>query len=238
MKSLLVFVAFMMALLVCSDALVTNPQDMLDDMIAGTTMEGSIGIAHDLREKIIANGGCHPNVCFALDGGFAINSTEWRIQKDFVLLVASVVGIDVEAEFAAVQYGRRRTKISDLTNKTDKFLVRIDGEPITHSRVSRTRSGLAFCINHLDREDISVSKIVVFGDARSRFGGNPRRMSLEWQSPVNEICAVGVGFGADIHVLTDLTLDPERVFTVDQWPEVVQVIRDLVWGVCGLPPDF
>lgn len=197
-------------------------------------------MADSLRARIVGKGGCAARVCFALDGSGSINASEWRAQKDFVLLVSNIISVDPDSKFAAVQYGLRLRGISLLTDRINKFLIRVDRARLARARRTFIASGLAFCISQLRRAPNFPTKVVVLGDGRSNFGGDPRPIALNWlrERDSNAICAIGIGFGADTSALLRITNNPNRVLTEDQWDKVVRVTRRLVEDVCELPAEF
>lgn len=54
------------------------------------------GTIQDLR-KLVEQGGCKVNVCFALEGSSSISSEEFGAQRNIVRLISSVVMVDERA---------------------------------------------------------------------------------------------------------------------------------------------
>ena len=190
-------------------------------------------LVYKLQEKIKAQGRCNPNVCFALDGSGSISEDEYRTQKEFVQLISAVIGVDEDSAFAGVQYGLRAIGISRLTNDVDAFLLRVEGS--VHKRARRTfiSSGLAFCIQELRRRAEDANKIVLLGDGRSTFGGNPVPIAKKFLPPAGNgsIAAIGVKF-ADTSRLEAITGDPDKVLAIDEYFELLDLIEDLVADIC------
>ena len=195
---------------------------------------------NELKQKIRDFGGCGPNVCFALDGSGSISGSDWSAQKFLVELVAAVVGVDTNAEFAAVQYGLRNIGISLLTGDVDQFLLDVEANRLARARRTFIAAGLAFCIRQLNQRPGDANKIVLLGDGRSNFGGNPIPTAQRWLSaaPSNRICSVGVGFENTAVLQAIAGGDPDMVLTSDDWEKVTEILGDLVYQVCGIPPDF
>lgn len=183
-----------------------------------------------LQEMVERKGSCNPNLCFALDGSASISSDDYRAQKEFVELVAAIVGTDEDAEFAAVQYGFRNRKISGMTNDVNSFLLKVDGSGHARAPVTRIGQGIRFCMKTLRKRIGDANKIVVLGDGRSRHIG-PRKIK---KTRGIEVCAVGVGF-QNKDILTAIAGgDPNRVFAVDEYFELIDVVESIVRDVCGV----
>ena len=195
---------------------------------------------NELQQKILDFGGCGPNVCFALDGSGSVSEDDWDSQRFLVELVAAVVGVDTNAEFAAVQYGLRNILISLLTGNVDQFLLAVDRSRLRRARRTFISAGLAFCIRQLNQRPGDANKIVLLGDGRSNFGGNPIPTAERWLSAAssNRICSVGVGFENTSVLQAIAGGDPDMVLTSDDWEKVTNILGDLVYQVCGIPPGF
>ena len=187
----------------------------------------------------VRTSGCNPRVCFALDGSGSISDDDFTAQKNFVLLVASIIAVDPRARFAAVQYGLALSQISPITKKIEEFLLDVNDEEQLNAPTTFIASGLGYCISQLDKQPTAPAKIVLLGDGRSNFGGDPRPIARNWlfKDPSNTICAVGVGFSST-KLLRRITNSKNRVITVDEWDRVVRIMRRLVEDVCGLPAVF
>ena len=196
-------------------------------------------VVEKLKQRVRDNG-CKPRICFALDGSGSIFPSEWREQKEFVLLVAAIIGVDPDARFAAVQYGLSLKKISLLTRKIDEFLLDVDAAKQAKAPRTFIAAGLGFCISQFTSGRGQPSKIVLLGDGRSNFGGNPVPIARNWRNryPGYRICAVEVGFFPKKRALRKITGSKKLVLQVDDWFKVVDILRDLVEEICELPPDF
>lgn len=187
----------------------------------------------------VAGGGCDPNVCFALDGSRTINSTNFQLQKDFVKLVAGVISLDEQSQFAALQYGLRSDVISDLTLDAEDFLLKVDGAKKVGYRRTFVAFGIFGCIQQLLKTPFEANHIVLLGDGDDDIlvrhsGFNAESVAKRFLfSPHNAISAVAVGFSDTSH-LERIVGNPNRVFEVDEWAEVVDVTAELVEDVCGL----
>lgn len=188
-----------------------------------------------LMGRIIAKGGCNPNVCFALDGSGSVGSDDYAAQKEFVELAAVLIGIDKSAHFAAVQYTQTLTEISPLTSEQVSFLNRV-----TSSRGlgggTFVAAGLAYCVRQLRRRTEDANKIVLLGDGRNNFGsGIPTGPLRSFLPPRGrgEVCAVGVG-RINMAELIKIAGSADRVFQSDDYFSLVDVVDELVAGLCRL----
>lgn len=189
--------------------------------------------------RTVAERGCDPNVCFALDGSGSITDAEYELQKDFVKLVAGTISADPGAQFAAVQYGISLERLTPrLTSDADKFILDISGSE--HSKASSTfiAPGLGYCIRQFRRTAGEANKIVLLGDGRSNLDSrnpplDPASIASTWLSrgDNNAICAIAVHYD-DIAPMTSIVGDG-RVFQVADWLEVTFVLDDLVTEICG-----
>lgn len=183
-----------------------------------------------LQQMVEKKGSCNPNLCFALDGSASISSDDYRAQKEFVQLVAAIIGTDEDAEFAAVQYGFKNRKISRLTNDVNDFLLKLDGSAHARAPLTRIGRGIRFCRKRLSRRIGDANKIIVLGDGRSRHV----RLGKFKKTRGIEICAVGVGF-QNTDMLTAIAGgNPNRVFAIDEYFELIDVVESIVRDVCGM----
>lgn len=207
-------------------------------MIADTELaqNGGIEMVQHLQQLVIDNGKCNPNVCFAMCGADAISDEDFQRQKEFVELVSAIIGVDTEVEFSAVQYGLRNTAVSGLTRNANQFLARVSR--ITLNRAPRTflAAGVGYCIQQLRKRPGDANKIVILGDGRSNFGGNPVPIAQQFLPPAGtgSICAVGIGF-ADISMLEQVVGGhPDRVIAIDDYFQMIDILELVVADVCGL----
>lgn len=192
-------------------------------------------MVQNLQRKV-ADTTCNPNVCFALDGGDQVGASDFKRQLEFVQLVAAIVGVDERSVFSAVQYTQPIKPISRATGDTDRFLLRTENVQQQASGNSLIKTGLDWCITQTGESPIDVNKVVVLADARSKFVGNAVRLSRRFRnsSRGNAVCMVGVGFRGNIGFLRRITGTRSRVFTINQYFELIDVIDQLVFEICGV----
>ena len=192
----------------------------------------------DLRRRAR---GCNANVCFAIDGSGSISSQDFEAQIVFVGDAAAVLHSEENpVKLAAVQYGNTTSPISRLTvdvNALSLALVRTTqlGSPTT--AVGR---GINFCIRQLRRTRGEANKIVLLGDGRSTIGPNAVRRADLFRRLGGEVCAVGAGFSDDSELLAIAGGDPEKVFVVGNFIDVLElqfIIENLVDQICGDAPE-
>jgi len=190
-------------------------------------------IAASLRQDVVNMGGCNVNVCFALDGSASIPADEYQLVVEFVQLVTAIMSGTGLNAFAGTQYGLGNKDISRLTSDADAFLLALEG--LESPRASRTfiAAGLGFCIRDLRRRLEDANKIVLFGDGRSNFGGNPVPIAERFREMYDgDICAIGIGF-QDITVLEQITGSPDRVLAIDDVFVLLDIVGQIVFEVCG-----
>ncbi|CAN8076199.1 unnamed protein product [Agarophyton chilense] len=187
----------------------------------------------------VAEGGCDPNVCFALDGSRFIDEDSFLLQKDFVKLVAGVISLDEQSQFAALQYATTTSTISELTMDANDFLLKVDSA--VQSKAPRTfiAQGIFGCMLQLMRTPNEANHIVLLGDGadsdvnRLFSAGSSFIVKSFLRNANNQISAVAVGFD-DTSGLEEVVGSADRVFTVGEWSEVVDVTAELVADVCGI----
>lgn len=190
-----------------------------------------------LQQRVIDNGGCNPNLCFALDGSGSISVEDYELQKEFVEIVAAIVAVDEDAAFGAVQYGLRNIPISRLTTNANQFLRNVERSRLASASRTFIAAGLGHCIRALRRVPGNANKIVLLGDGRSNFGGNPVPIAQRFLPPRGNgaICSVGVGFQDTDMLLNIVGGDPRNVLQIDEYFELLDILDILVAQVCGLP---
>jgi len=224
-----------------TDAIIQPTPVPLEVLLPGNSLIATpeaLLIARGLRQRVIAQGSCNPNLCFALDGSGSISEADFTSQKDFVQLVAAIVGVDTDAAFAAVQYGLRNIGISSLTNDVDQFLLDVDASELEGAPRTFVAAGLGFCINELRPRTEDANKIVLLGDGRSNFGGNPVPIAKTFREPTGDgaICAVAVGF-TDLSVLNGITGSSTRVLNIDGYFELLDILDQVVTEICEFADD-
>jgi len=102
-----------------------------------------------LQRSIITNGGCNVKMCFALDGSGSISRAEYRLQQEFVQIIAAVASVDGAASFSAVQYGLRNVGISSLTSDIGDFITSVGTSELEKAPRTFVAAGLGFCIQEV-----------------------------------------------------------------------------------------
>eukprot|EP00178_Gracilaria_changii_P014139 TRINITY_DN4012_c0_g1_i1.p1 TRINITY_DN4012_c0_g1~~TRINITY_DN4012_c0_g1_i1.p1 ORF type:complete len:244 (-),score=40.30 TRINITY_DN4012_c0_g1_i1:296-1027(-) len=188
--------------------------------------------------QIAADTNCDPNLCFALDGSGSISEDEFQLQLDFVNIIAGVVALDQGSQYAGIQYGLRPRFISRLTNDADQFLLDVKSTLQLKSPRTFIAPGIAGCMRQFRSVPGEANKIILLGDGRSTFDSrdpplDPPSIAQQFLSePNNAISAVAVSF-PNTAMLEAITGTPDRVFKVDDWFSVLDVITELVEQVCG-----
>lgn len=193
----------------------------------------------DLRDRIAAVGGCNANVCFAIDGSRSLaKSGEFEAEKNFVLDLMAVIGVDDAVEVAAVQYGTSSSAISPLTANLEDFITKVADEKPLKSKRTFVAAGINYCFGQLFRRPGEANKIVLLGTAKSQIGSSAVRRANEFrQATGGEVCTVAAGFADTRELLAIAGGDPEKVFLVGSFLEVLKLqalIEGLVEGICNI----
>lgn len=187
-----------------------------------------------VQEIIKENGGCNVNLCFALDGSGSISFDEYELEKNFVLQVVVALAGNPR-EVAAVQYGLDNLPISPLTDDISQFLLAVNADLRASAPVTFIAGGIAYCQRQLRNMDNDANKIVVIGDGRSNFGGNPVPLADTFRTTGGEICSVGIDFDdTKIQTLIGIANGSENVFTVQNYQGLFDIIDPLVLQICGI----
>jgi len=220
-----------------SATLIANPTP-LEVLLPGNSLIASpeaLLLARGIRQRVINQGSCNPNICFALDGSGSISPEEYKMQKEFVELIAGITSVDTDVGYAAVQYGLRNVGISSLTNDANQFLLDVAASNLARAPRTFIAAGLGFCIQELRARPEDANKIVLLGDGRSNFGGDPVPIARTFRPPRGNgsICAVGIGF-RDRRVLRRIAGNRNRVLAINDYFELLDILDQVVTEICGL----
>lgn len=204
--------------------------------------ERAAGVARRLLD------GCDPNICFALDGSGSIGFRNYEIQKEFVLLIAAIVGANDKATFSAVQYGFVNEQISNVDGNAERFIQKLLVSEYQAATETFVGAGLGFCISQLGRKRGEPAKIVIFGDGGATLGGltgplSPASLAdfFRRRSPANRVCAVAVNFPSKPPLFVDIVggeANRSLVTDVEGWPLILNQLRDLIRSICEETPEF
>lgn len=214
-------------------AMVRNNQELF---------ERAAGVARRLLD------GCDPNICFALDGSGSIGFKNYEDQREFVLLLAAIIGANDKATFSAVQYGFVNEPISNLDGNAERFIEKLLSSEYQAASRTFVGAGLGFCISQLGKRRGEPAKIVLFGDGGATLGGltgplSPASLAdfFRGRSPANRICAVAVNFPTKPPLFIDVVGGEKNrnlVTDVEGWPLILNQLRDLIRTICERPPEF
>lgn len=192
--------------------------------------------------------GCDPNVCFALDGSGSLGPDNYEIQRQFVLLLAAIIGANPRASFAAVQYGLVNVPISNLDRNAPRFIQKLLSSQYQGAPTTFVGAGLAACISQLLRRRGEPAKLVIFGDGGANIGAETGPLSppsladfFRRRSPANRICAVAVDFPRKPPLFVDIVggrANRSLVTDVEGWPLILNQLRDLIRTICERAPEF
>lgn len=185
-----------------------------------------------IRHRIAAAGGCNANVCFALDGSGSIPSNAFKMQKDFVIDVASVLQFNDAVEVAAVQYASSVTTINNLSLLSSSFFDSVN-DVTQLGGGSSIASGINACSAELLKRKGEALKIVLLGDGRSNMGDAAIAAANLFRQNGGDVCTVAAGFANDAELLKIAGGDSDKVFTLNDFFEVIDVIEAQVRSICG-----
>lgn len=202
--------------------------------------ERAAGVARRLLD------GCDPNICFALDGSGSIGLEHYEFQKQFVLLLAAIIGANDDATFSAVQYGFVNERISNLDGNAERFIDKLLASEYQAAPESFVGAGIGFCIRQLGRRRGEPAKIVLFGDGGASLGGltgplSPASLAdfFRRRSPANRVCAVVVNYPSKPPLFVDIVGGERNLVTdVTGWQLILNQLSDLVRTICERAPEF
>ena len=178
--------------------------------------------------------GCDSNVCFAIDTSGSVSRYEYGLQRDFMIDVTAIIGEGSRSNFAAVQYGRQAYTISNFVSDAGDFNQIVDKARFQNDGSTSVGSGIVWCDSRMRRRVNDVNNMVVIGDGRNNLGGDPvRRANIFRKRTANAVVStVGVGY-KDTKTLEKIAGDASRVFTVDDYFELSEVVEILVSDICN-----
>lgn len=193
-----------------------------------------------MRDRLISAGGCSANVCFAIDGSGSISREEFDNQRNFVLDIVSVIADDQvtgdrATEVAAVQYATSNNPITPLTTDIASFNLRVNSVQQVGG-ASFVVGGINYCFSQLFRRSGEANKIVLLGDGRSNIGSSAVDRADLFRTVNGSVCTVGAGFPDNSELLAISGDDPDLVFEVDSFFDVLaleKLVETLVFRICG-----
>lgn len=189
--------------------------------------------AAEIRRKVDAAGGCNANVCFAIDGSGNIPAEAFVNEKNFVLDIASLIGVDEVAELSAVQYATGLTAISPLTVDSAAFITSVDGTEQMEGE-SFMVGGMNYCFSQLYKLSGEALKIVILGDGKSTIGSNTAERADLFRSLGGSVSVVGAG-DVDSDALNEVADSAAHVFTVESFMDALalqELVDTLVSFIC------
>lgn len=174
----------------------------------------------ELQRKIEEAGGCNGNICFAIDGSSSISDTEFENQKNFILDVSSVIGVDYPVELAAVQYATKNSAITPMTPNSAFFNLAVE-ETEQMGGKSFVVAGINYCFSQLIKRRGEALKIVLLGDGRSNIGGDSIKRANLFRRLGGDVSVVGAGFEDSTQLLGIAGGKHDHVFEVDSFLDVL-----------------
>lgn len=192
---------------------------------------------------------CFYHFCFALDGSDSIGSRNYEIQKEFVLLIAAIIGAKDRIALSAVQYGSVNVPISNLDGSAESFIGKLRNSKYQNASETVIAFGLGYCISQLGRAKAIPSKLVIFGDSGATLGAGPGQITpvllsdffLRRSPTYRKICAVTVNFQTKPPLFVDVVGGEKNrnlVIDVESWPLILNQLKDVIRAICARPLDF
>lgn len=188
----------------------------------------------DLRRRLEEANGCNANICFAIDGSSDIDAKEFESEKNFVLDVASVVGVDEPSEMAAVQYATSITKVQPLTSNSALFIEKVNDLPQMKGQ-SFMVGGINYCYSQLYKKKDEAIKIVILGNGKGTIGSRSVNRAKEFIQIGGDISVVGAGFTDDAELLAIAGGRQDHVFRVNSFLDVLDletIMETLILQIC------
>lgn len=186
-----------------------------------------------LRQEVRSRG-CTVNVCFAMQGDNFLSTRQFNSQKNFIELMVSLTATDRRGHFCAVQYSRTTSPISSLTRRKIRFLNKVQNSRRNGLNDTNISAALAYSGFQLRTRRNQPRKIILFGDGFDNAGPDPIGIAAEVRSEGTEICAVAVGDLRRTRDLVDIVGAPERVFQINEYLDLGEIVHAIVNNVCGL----
>ena len=183
---------------------------------------------------------------------------EYSLQINFAETIASIIGVNPSAQFAAIQYGLRNVEISPLTDDVQVFKTLLKSSKSSQASRTFIAAGIGGCAVELRGKPTSIStdlksngthhrmstknglersekKIVLLGDGRGNFGISPVQVANKIEEEIGaDLFAIGIGF-PDVSGLKEIVGKAEKVSSVGQYRDLgmEKIVSDVVSFVCG-----
>ncbi|KAI0558485.1 von Willebrand factor A-like protein [Gracilaria domingensis] len=178
---------------------------------------------------------CETKLCFALAGSESVSQNGFRIQKRFVTDIVSSLRLqEHRLKLAAVQYGLGNQAISPLTADVDEFLMRLGQTAFANSSYSFARGGILYCDYQLAvSEEELEGAMVLMGDGRGNFGGDPVVAAENFRRDGGTVYAVGVGENVDDGLEDVVGGDSSKLLALRSEADVDRVARTFCQMICA-----
>lgn len=188
-----------------------------------------------LQRNVFIRGACDLRLCFALDGSMALNRDDYKLQQDFVKLVASVANVD-GATASAVQYGTVNEPISARTSDASVFRSRVDASMSQQSDGAFIGAGLGFCISNVQMGNRGDGrKVVLLGNGRGRFTDTFLDQVLDALKRSDEVLSVGVGRRQNVSALLQAVGgNSQNFYSIGGMNSAVDVVVAVMRRICNL----
>lgn len=207
--------------------LLTNPNRTTDPLV--------LRQLRALRQNV-RDTGCDVNLGFVLQGDDFIDDQDWEDQKNFVDLLVAILTTDSPGNYVAAQYGLTSYTIQTFTKNKELFLRRVRKARRTGGLETNIAAALGYAGFPMIARKDDANTLIVLGDGLESIGFGPRRVAKALLRRGVDVLAVAVG-GFSIDALTEMVGgDANKVFEINGFFELAEVVYGLVVDVCGLPP--
>lgn len=185
--------------------------------------------------------GCGIDLCFAMDFSESVSSTDFALEKEFVVNIVEQIeanlGLGQTAKYSSLRFSTAVTIDSTLTGDAGAFNSTISGLSVATSGGTNMAEAIEQCGMLLTFELTRPKVLILVTDGVAQ---NPKRTLQEALviKPSVRILAVAVGSTPNTDFLKQLTMDDTLVKTAEDFADLANVVSDVAEEVCldpGLP---
>lgn len=208
-------------------------KDVLSDVKDNEVASDIAKTGRKLARAIRREEGCKVDVCFAVEGAKWIKPPTFEMQKLFVALTSTLVGLDADASVAAVQYGRITTAITpNSQNRTDVVIDVIDSEQAKTGDANLS-AGLGYCWSQVRRGKNGRKVIVVLGSGRATIGF-PAKIVLDVIKKENGVVLNVLTTGQKKDFVKGFGSKPRDIMEIRELSDVSEVMKTTLEDLCLL----
>lgn len=212
---------------------------LLSLVITGANANAKATVTTKLDQKIrflskfVSLKGCRSaQVCFALDNNQkTISQKEYILQKLLVKSISKVISNDKNVRFSALQYGVIGTLISPFSKASKTFFGQLD-KAVSKPQAGTSLDAPIVLCDALFAQAGKTGTMILFGNGRKNFGGDPQLTSGVFKRRGGKIFGVGVG-NMDTKAFQKIAGDRSHTIQkLDQFWKVSYILEKVVTSVC------